>query len=260
MIDCHAHMIYYSPEDRERIINEMKNDGLKNIIIIGTKIVDSKWNIDFAQNAQNIFTTVGLYPEYSKKITQADLKELEKLAKSDKVVAIGEIGLDYHGEDFDKESQREIFVKQLEIADRCSLPFCIHCRTAVSDLYEILSQHKNLIRHGGLIHCYSEGKEWFKKFLDLGLYLSFSGNITYKKADRSFLKEIPLDKILVETDAPYLSPQPVRGTTNEPKNVKYVIDCIANELNIEPQEFEKITEQNARRFYYKIEEWESKNG
>lgn len=167
-------------------------------------------------------------------------------------MAIGEIGLDYHNADYDKVSQREIFIKQLEIADSLGLPFCIHCRNAVEDLYEILSTHKHLINHSGLMHCYSEGGEWVHKFLDLGLYISFSGTITFKKNDRSFLKEIPLDKIVVETDAPYLTPEPFRGRRNSPAMVKYTAKKIAEELKIDYDEFDKIVTKNAKTFYFKM--------
>ena len=171
-----------------------------------------------------------------------------RIAKHEKVVAIGEIGLDYHY-DFDKESQKRLFVSQLEIADKLKIPFCIHCRDAAADVYEILSKNKHLINHSGIMHCYSEGGQWYKKFLDLGLYLSFSGNITFKKSDRSFLKDVPLNRIIVETDSPYLSPEPFRGKRNEPKMVQYVIDKIAFDVGVSSEEMKKITTENAKRVY-----------
>ena len=250
MIDTHAHLL--SLENKDEIVDSMQSDGLECIVNIGTTVEDSILGVELAKSNKNIYAAVGIYPEYSKEVAAEDLKTVEKLSKEPKVVAIGEIGLDYHNDDYDRKSQKEIFVKQLEIADKAGLPFCIHCRGAVEDLYDILSENKHLINHSGLMHCYSEGKEWFKKFLDLGLYLSFSGNITYKKSDRSFLKEIPINRILVETDSPYLSPEPLRGRVNNPKNVRFVIDKIAYELGISCDEFEKITTENARGLYYKI--------
>lgn len=246
MIDTHAHLL--SLERKNEIIKNMENDDMDFIVNIGTTVKDSKRGVALAEKYDKIYTTVGIYPEFSLQVTEEDLKTIEFLAQNKKVVAIGEIGLDYHNK-FDKDSQKEIFVKQLEIADRLGLPFCIHCRMAVEDLYQILLENKHLINHSGLMHCYSEGKEWFKKFLDLGLYLSFSGNITYKKSDRSFLKDIPLDRIVVETDSPYLSPEPLRGTINEPKNVQYIIDKIAYEIGISSDKLKKITTENAKRFY-----------
>lgn len=250
MIDTHAHLLYF--DNRDEIIKNMKNDNLDAIVNIGTTLEDSKAGIELANKNENVWTTVGLYPEYADSITEEDLKKIEELGKNEKVVAVGEIGLDYHTEGYNKDRQKEIFIKQLEIADRLGLPFCIHCRGAVEDLYEILSSHKNLLKHSGLMHCYSEGKDWYQKFLDLGMFISFSGNITFKKNDRSFLKDIPLDKILVETDAPYLSPEPLRGTKNEPKNVNIVARKIAETIGIDFEEFGKIVTKNAKTFYFKM--------
>lgn len=250
MIDTHAHLLYY--ENNDEIINSMQEDGLSNIVTIGTTVENSNQSIELAQKYENVYATVGIYPEYAETTTEDDLKKIEELAKHSKVVAIGEIGLDYHTEGFNREKQIELFEKQLKIADKVGLPFCIHCRNAAEDVYDILSKNKHLINHSGLMHCYSEGKEWFKKFLSLGLYISFSGNITFKKSDRSFLKELPLDRILVETDAPYLSPEPLRGRENQPKNVKYVIEKIASEIGVSFDELEKITEKNAKNFYFNI--------
>ena len=248
MIDTHAHLLYF--DDKQKIINSMKNDGLSAVVTVGTTVEDSKQSIELAEANENIFAVVGIYPEYANMISENDLKEIENMAKSEKVVAIGEIGLDYHTLGFDREKQIGIFVKQLEIADKLGLPFCIHCRLAAHDVYEVLSTHKHLINHSGVMHCYSEGGEWVDKFVDLGLYISFSGNITFKNSDRSFLSRIPLDRILVETDAPYLSPEPFRGKRNEPKNVKFVIEKIAKQLGITFEEVENITEKNAKRFYF----------
>lgn len=250
MIDTHAHLLYF--ENIEEIIDSMKEDNLEKIITIGTDIEDSIKSVELAEKFKDIYAVVGIYPEYANEVKQEDLEKLKEIAKNEKVVAIGEIGLDYHNAGFDAKKQKEILIKQLEIADELNLPFCIHCRSAVEDLYEVLKTHKHLIKHGGLMHCYSEGKEWVQKFLELNMYISFSGNITFKKSDRSFLKDIPLDKILVETDAPYLSPEPLRGRENKPKNVNLTARRIAEELEINFEEFDKIVSKNAKTFYFKI--------
>lgn len=246
MIDTHAHL---ASLETERVISEMKNDGLDAIVTISTNIEDCLKNLEIANAHKNVYTALGFYPEYADGITEDNLKKLEELTKNKKVVAIGEIGLDYHGEKPDKEAQKKLFIKQLEIADRCSLPFCIHCRGAAEDVYQILYENRKLINHSGLMHCYSEGGEWVHKFLELGLYISFSGNITFKNNDVTFIKNIPLDKILVETDSPYLSPVPFRGQKNEPKNVRYVITKIADLFGKSFEEFDKITTENAKKFY-----------
>lgn len=251
MIDTHAHLLMFD-ERGKNIIENMRQDNLQNIVTIGTTLEDSRQSVELANENENIYATVGIYPEYAEGVTESDLIELENLAKNEKVVAIGEIGLDYHSEGYNRDAQKKILIRQLEIADRLGLPFCIHCRGAAEDVYEVLSSHKNLINHSGLMHCYSEGAQWVQKFLGLGLYISFSGNITYKKNDRSFLKDIPLDRILIETDSPYLSPEPVRGIKNEPKNVRFVLDKIAFELGISSKKLDEITTENAKRFYFKI--------
>ncbi len=246
MIDTHAHLLML---DVEKITNQMKENGLDKIVTISTTVSDSKQNIELAKAFENVFVAVGIYPEYAPDVSDNDLEKIEELASAEKVVAIGEIGLDYHGENFDKQAQKKVFVKQLEIANRLCLPFCVHCRNAAEDVYKVLSENRHLIKHGGLMHCYSEGKNWVHKFLEFGMYISFSGNITFKKSDRSFLKDIPLDKLLVETDSPYLSPEPFRGQKNEPKNVRYVLEKIAEEIGMSASELDKITTENAKRFY-----------
>ncbi len=248
MIDTHAHLLSFE-NDGEKIIKNMRADGLEAIVTIGTTVLDSKKSVEIAQKHENIYAAVGIYPEFANNTTILDIEEIRELGKQEKVVAIGEIGLDYHGENVDKAKQKWLFIEQLKIAHELHLPFCIHCRNAAEDVYQILSENRHLIENSGLMHCYSEGANWVKKFLELGLYISFSGNITFKKSDRSFLREIPLDKILIETDSPYLAPEPVRGTKNEPKNVRFVCDKIAFELKINSAEFEKITSENARRVY-----------
>ncbi len=250
MIDTHAHLLFF--DNKEEIISAMPEDGLEAIVNIGTTIEDSIQGIELAEKHQNVYTTVGIYPEYSLTTTKQDLKTLKELAQQGKVVAVGEIGLDYHYENYDAPSQKELFIKQLEIANEVGIPFCIHCRQAANDVYEILSSHRHLINHAGLMHCYSEGAEWAEKFVGLGMYISFSGNITYKKTDLSFIKNIPLDRIVVETDAPYLTPVPFRGKTNYPKYVRYMIEKIAEIKGLSFKEVEQATSENAKRFYFKI--------
>ena len=251
MIDTHAHLLMFENNGKD-IIKNMKDDGLEAIINIGTTLADSKEGVLLAEQNENVYTTIGLYPEYCNDFNEETIQCFRQLANSKKVVAIGEIGLDYHTEGYNANLQKSVLIKQLKLADELGLPFCIHCRGAAEDMYNLLSENKSLINHSGLMHCYSEGSEWVQKFLDLGLYISFSGNITYKKSDRTFLKNIPLDKILIETDAPFLSPEPLRGTKNEPKNVRFVLDKIAHELEITSSKLEKITSQNAKNFYFKM--------
>lgn len=250
MIDTHAHLLSLN----QGVIENMERDGLEYIVTISTDLDDCRQNIELAQRNNRVYCAVGIYPEYAEGVAPTDLLELERLASKKKVVAIGEIGLDYHGENPNKSAQKWLFIEQLKLADRLNLPFCIHCRAAASDVYEILKQNRHLIKHSGLMHCYSEGAKWVDKFLELGLYISFSGNITFKNNDVDFIKNIPTDRILVETDSPYLSPVPLRGQKNEPKNVRFVITKIADLFGKSFREFEKITSDNAKKFYGIVEE------
>ncbi len=246
MIDTHCHLLKL---DAKNVIENMQKDGLDKLITISTTLEDSEKNIELAKTCENVFVAVGIYPEYAENITDNDLNKLEALCKNKKVVAIGEIGLDYHTEGFNKQAQKDLFSKQLKLAGKLNLPYCVHCRNAASDVYQILKEQKQALGVNGLMHCYSEGSSFVDKFVELGMYISFSGNITFKNSDRSFLKRIPLNKLLVETDAPYLSPEPLRGRPNEPKNTKYVLLKIADELGLSVQELESITTENAKRFY-----------
>jgi len=251
LIDTHCHL-FNEDYDIDKVIFDAYENGVCYFILGSSDMKDNFGNISLCEKYPNIYTTLGFHPSEASKLIDSDISLLEEYLGCNKVVGIGEIGLDYHAENYDKDKQIEIFVKQLEIADRLGLPFCVHCRNAVDDVYQTLLNNKHLINHSGLMHCYSEGKDWFRKFLDLGLYISFSGNITFKKNDRSFLKNIDLNKLLVETDSPYLSPEPFRGRVNRPKNVRYVIEKIASEIGLSFDELEKITTENAKRFYFKI--------
>ncbi len=249
MIDTHFHLTSF--DDKDQIIDSLQSDNLEFVVNIGTTVEDSKEGVCLAEKYDKLYTTVGIYPEFANTIKPDDLEKIQELAKHPKVVAIGEIGLDYHRENYDRQKQIDLFVAQLKIADKLGLPFCIHCRNAVEDVYSTLSENKNLINHGGLMHCYSEGANWWKRFAELGLYFSFSGNITYKNNDVEFIKDLPLEKIVVETDAPYLSPVPLRGKKNYPKNVKFMIQKIADLKNLTFDEVEKQTSKNAKKVYFK---------
>lgn len=252
LIDSHAHICYTDRLDTNEIIDSMQVDNLESIITIGTNVLESQKAVEVAENNKNIYATVGIHPEYASEIKMQCLLEIENLAKSKKVVAIGEIGLDYHYEGFDKQKQFELFIAQLELAERLDLPVCIHTRDAAEDTYNILKEHATKLKRKGVMHCFSETSEWAEKFLNLGFYISFAGNITFKKSDRSFLKNIPIDKIMVETDCPFLSPEPVRGTINKPKNVNYIAQKIADVLEMDFKYFADRTRENTKRLYYKI--------
>lgn len=252
LIDSHAHINYGDKIDTTSVIDNMQDDELECIVNIGTNVHESIQSVNLANKYKNIYATVGIHPEYVEELKEQCLIEIEDLAKNSKVVAIGEIGLDYHYDGYDKQKQIELFERQLEIAERLDLPVCIHTRDASVDTYEILKKHADKLKRKGVMHCFSEDGKWAKLFLELGFYISFAGNITFKKTDRSLLKDIPMDRILVETDCPFLSPEPVRGKVNVPKHVKYTARKIADTLEIDFDAFAEFTRNNTKAVYYKI--------
>ena len=252
LIDSHAHIAYGKDLDTAKIISEMQNDGLVSIVTIGTNVKDSLAAVKMAEENENVYAVIGMHPEDIASFDSASIETLRELARSPKVVAIGEIGLDYHWEQGNKNEQKAMFEAMLELATQTDLPVCIHSRDAASDMYDILSKFAPRLKRKGVMHCYSDGAEYVKKYLDLGFFISFAGNVTFKKYDRSFLKEIPLDRILVETDCPFLAPEPLRGQVNEPKNVKYTAAFLAREYGVSEEEFFEQTVKNTKRLYYKI--------
>lgn len=250
MIDAHAHLL--SEElSADEIISNMSSDNLSYIINIGTNVIDSIDGEELATKNDKIYATVGIHPEYVYNVDELDLQTIDILAKKDKVVAIGEIGLDYHygADEQEKRAQKQLFLSQIKIAHNNKLPFVIHCRDAVDDVLQILKDNQRFLKYGFCMHCYSEGAKYIQDFLNLGAYISFTGNITYKKSDRSFLKDIPVDKIMVETDCPYLAPEPVRGRVNQPKYVVHTAQKIADCLQMNLNDFLKIVDQNTKNFY-----------
>ena len=250
MIDAHAHLLS-DKLNAQQIIDNMHADGLEYIINVGTSLQDSKTGITLAQNNKNVYTTVGIHPEYADSVSQQDLDAIQNLVAQPKVVAIGEIGLDYHygASEQQKEKQKWVFVEQIKLAHKCGLPIVIHCRDAVEDILEILKTHKQYLTHGFCMHCYSEGAKYAQEFINLGAYISFTGNITYKKTDRSYLDKLPIDKIMVETDCPYLSPEPLRGKINEPKNVVHTAQKIADCLQMDLKIFLQHISNNTKTFF-----------
>lgn len=250
LFDSHAHLL--SLDNYKEIINNMQTDGLAFIINASTTLEDSWEGLSLASSQTNVYTIIGLYPEYAELWNDDYEKQFREMATNQKVVGIGEIGLDYHGETFNREKQIEVFEKQIKIAYDNNLPICIHCRNAAKDMYDVLQKNKYIFKCGVLMHCYSEDMEYTQKFKELGCYFSFSGNITYKKADTERVGFIGIDKLLIETDCPYLAPVPVRGTRNIPANVKYTAQKLADILQMSQDKFLKKIESNARGFFKKI--------
>lgn len=212
----------------------------------------SKKAINIAQKYDCTFATCAISPNdipQSEEELWKELEEIKKIAKQKKVVAIGEIGLDYYWNKDNKELQKKAFIKQIEIANDLNLPIAIHTRDAVMDTLEILKQ--NNVNNKGIFHCCPLNRELVKEGLKLGFYISFSGVVTFKNAKNAneIIEMVPLDKLLIETDSPYLAPEPVRGTKNTPANVKYVAKKIAEVKKMKLEEIANITYENANNVY-----------
>jgi len=253
LFDSHSH---YNDEkfdiDRENLIKETLSNGVSNFIIAGYNIAGSKKAIEIAKNYEQIYTTAGISPndvEDINEIVDESILQIEEIAKNKKVVAIGEIGLDYYWNKENKELQKEVFIKQIELANKLDLPIVIHTRDAFIDTIEILKQ--NNVNKKGIFHCCPLNQELVKEAVKLGYYISLSGVITFKNAKNveEILSLIPEDKLLIETDSPYLSPEPFRGTRNNSMNVKYVAEKIAQLKNKTIEEIAELTNQNAKRIF-----------
>ena len=255
LFDSHSH---YNDEkfdnDRDEIIKETLNSGVSNFIVAGYNIEGSKKAVNIADLYDELYATVGISPNDVQEIQdeKEQLNIIEQLALNKKVVAIGEIGLDYYWNKENKEVQKSMFIEQIEIANKLKLPIVIHTRDAVSDTLEILKEHT--VNKRGVFHCCPLNREFVKEALKLGYYISLSGVITFKNAKNAeeIINLIPEDRLLIETDSPYLAPEPVRGTRNNSMNVKYVAEKIALVKNKTVEEIADITFNNTKRIFEKI--------
>ncbi|WP_126992553.1 TatD family hydrolase [Thermosipho globiformans] len=226
IVDTHAHLhMKHFNEDREKIIKNFENDGIEFIVNVATNIEDSYQCIELSKKYDRIFATVGVHPHDSSSVPNDYLGILEKLAKNEKVVAIGEIGLDYYRNFSPKEVQQKVFAEQLMLAKDLKLPVVVHVRDAYEDAYNILEM---IGPFNGVIHSFSGDREYALKFVKLGFYLGIGGPLTYKKNQqlRDIVRLVGEENIVTETDCPYLPPQPYRGKRNEPSYVKYVVEEI----------------------------------
>lgn len=256
LFDSHAH---YDDEkfdqDREEIIQKIYDSGVEKFISAGYSLESSKRAIDLADKYEFIYTTVGISPNDVKQTLEETIEDIKKLEdiitrkENDKIVGIGEIGLDYYWNKENKEIQKQAFIMQIELANRLNLPITIHTREAVSDTLEILKQHP--VQQKGVFHCCPLNRELVKEALKLGFYISFAGPVTFKnsKNAQEIAEMVPNDRMLIETDAPYLAPEPVRGTRNDSRNVRYIAEKIANIKSLSTEEIAEITYQNALRIF-----------
>lgn len=252
--DNHSHLNDEKfDNDRSEIINEIYEDGTTKFITAGYNVESSKKAIEIASKYDFIYATAGISPNdipQSEEELWKQLKEIKQLAKSNKkILAIGEIGLDYYWNEENKELQKLAFIEQIKIANELNLPIVIHTREAVMDTILILKEYQ--VENKGVFHCCPQNRELIKEGLKLGFYISFAGPITFKSSKNAeeMIKLVPNNRILIETDSPYLAPEPVRGTRNIPSNVKYIAKKIADVKELSLEDIEKITLENTKKVY-----------
>ena len=256
LFDSHSHLNDEKfDEDREEQIKKICESGVSNFITAGYSVESSKKALEIAKKYDFIYTTAGVSPNdipQTEEELWKQLAEIEKIVEKnkEKICAIGEIGLDYYWNTDNKELQKKAFIEQIKIANKYNLPIVIHTREAVMDTLQILKENK--VTKTGVFHCCPQNRELIKEGLKLGFYISFAGPITFKNSKNAeeIINLVPNDRILIETDSPYLAPEPVRGTRNTPANVKYIAQKIADVKGLTLEEVEKITFENTKNILY----------
>lgn len=249
LTDTHTHLnASQFDEDREEVIQRAWDEGITRIVNVGFNRETIPTSIELAEKYDFIYSTVGWHPQDAKDLLPGDLEWIEELSKHEKVVAIGEIGLDYYWDTSPKDVQNRVFREQIRLARKIGLPIVIHNRDAHKDILEVLKEEK-AAEVGGIMHCFSGSWETAKQCLDMNFHISFGGPVTFKNAKqpKEVLAKVPVERLLLETDAPYLTPHPYRGKRNETSYVKLVAETAADILGMSIKEIAAITTENAIR-------------
>lgn len=246
IIDTHCHIYNSEMENAEEIIKECAKNNIY-MILNGVDPESNKEILELANKYDNVYAALGYDHSVVNTITDEDISLLDEQLNNNKVIAVGEIGIDYYWVKDNKKQQKELFEKMLNLAEKHNLPVIVHAREAIQDAYDILKEH-NVV---GSMHCYQGSKEMAKEFIKLGFYIGIDGPITYNnnKKQKEMVKEIDINHILVETDSPYLTPEEKRGEKNTSLNLIYIIRKIAEELNKTEEEMIKITTENAKELF-----------
>lgn len=249
LVDTHCHLDF--PEfaaDRDEVIKRAREGGIDCIINIGSSLEGSTRSLELAAAYEFIYATVGIHPHQADKVTAQQETTIKELARKEKVVGIGETGLDYYRNFSKVENQKRLFLFLITLAKELGLPLVIHSRQAEEDTLRILRETGP---SKAVVHCFSGGESFLKECLDLGFFISFTCNLTYKKAEnlRKLVESLPLERLLLETDAPYLPPEDYRGERNEPIHLKELSEELARIKNIDCTEIARITTQNAKGFF-----------
>lgn len=251
-IDIHCHIDDEKFNDAKSVVAAYLKDGVDVVINAGANVGSSISSCNLSKEFESVYFAAGIHPSDIHELNKENLDLLKSLALDKKCVAIGEIGLDYHFLPFDKEKQKQGFIKQIELANELNLPIVVHSRDAAKDTLDIIKN--NTPKCGGVMHCFSGSCETAKEYVKEGFYISFGGTLTFKNAVnlREVALSVPTDRILTETDSPYLAPTPLRGTVNQPKNVSLVTAFLGELLGKSVEETANIIRQNAERLFYKL--------
>ncbi len=251
IIDSHVHYDDEAfEEDRDSLLESMQSNGIEKIINVGANIKGSRNSIALSEQYPFIYAAVGVHPSDTEELDEEKMAWLKKVSEKEKVVAIGEIGLDYYWPEPDREIQKKWFIRQIELAQEVNLPVIIHSRDAAQDTIEILKQFPA----NGVIHCYSYTKESAKEFLKMGYYFGIGGVLTFKNAKKlkEAVMEIPMERILLETDSPYLAPEPNRGKRNSSLNIPYVVKELAELKGISEEDVVNIATENTKKLFHLV--------
>ena len=245
LIDTHCHLSLV--DDIDTYLMDAERNNVKKIIISGCDKQSIRDGLEIIKRYENVYMTIGFHPDEVDNLQENDIKELEEIVKNNqKIVGIGEIGLDYYHNDTNIDLQKSYFIKQLELAKKLNLPVVIHTRDAIQDTYDILKEYSLK----GVLHCYSGSLEMAKLFIKQGFYLGIGGVLTFKNSHlKEVVMEIPLENLVLETDSPYLSPEPYRGKINSSRNIKIIGEALSKLTNKTLQEITEITTNNANKLF-----------
>lgn len=250
LFDTHAHIDDEAfDEDREELLEQIRQSEVKRFVNVAASLDSAKNSVELANKYDFIYAAVGIHPHEASTITPEQIRIIRELSQKEKVVAIGEIGLDYYYDFAPRDVQKKWFVEQIELAEEVKLPYIIHSRDASQDTFDLVKAHTKNSRF--VLHCYSQSAEMVKRYVDLGGYISFAGPLTFKNAKnlQEAIRAVPSDRLLIETDSPYLAPVPVRGKRNNPMNVEHVARMAANLLELSYEKLCEITFDNANEFF-----------
>ena len=251
VFDTHAH---YDDEafdsDREQLISRLQQEGIKYVVNVAANMKSSRNNLELINKINYFFGSVGVHPSDTSELDDGCIVELKNLSDNKKIVAIGEIGLDYYWDEPDRDIQKKWFIRQIELAKEIKKPIIIHSRDAAKDTLDIIKE-TNAKEVGGVVHCFSYGVDMAREYLNMGYYIGVGGVVTFKngKKLKEVVKYAPLDRILLETDCPYLAPVPFRGKRNDSTLLSYVVSEIADIKGVSIEEVKKATMDNALKMY-----------